>query len=149
VKGGSMEKKISAGIILIAWFYLLMGLGGIVGIVTLKSKLAAYPITLPNSSYYVVQCYQVIGSIAYLVSAIGLLRTLKWARMFTIVITVLFSLIYNNIHFLFYARPYIIPYFVKMNKPVTIIYAFYIMGYIQLLLFIYYLTRPKVKKQFK
>jgi len=145
-----MEKKISTGVILFAWLYLLSGLGCIAGIIVLKSKLAAYPGLYPSSYYYVAQFHNVIGSILYLVAGIGLLKLLKWARMFTIVINILFS-IFSSITFFIYTRPYLIPYFMRLNrnKSALLTNIGQIMVYAWLLLVIYYFTRPKVKEQFK
>lgn len=144
-----MEKKNLPGIILFTWFYLLLALGSLAGIITLKNKLTAYPGIYPSSYYYVAQSYNVIGLIAYLAAAVGLLKLLKWARVFTMAITTLFFFIGNTLNYLLYARPYLIPYCIKINKPVSLIHSSYIMGYLWFLVIIYYFTRPKVKEQFR
>ena len=145
-----MEKRISTGIILFAWLYLLSGLGCISGIITLKSKLVAYPNLYPSSYYYVTQCSNVIGLIIYLLAGIGLLKLLKWARIFTIVINIL-STIFYTITFFIYARPYLIPDLMRLNRDKAVLFnnVAPIMGYAWLLFVIYYFTRPTVKQQFR
>ena len=146
-----MEKKRSKGITLFAWFYLIGSFLIIPAILTMKVRLAAYQAThfiLPDSYYYVVQCYYIIGATIGLITGIGLLKLWRWAR-FLPIISAILGYIYSIIFHSVYTSPYTIPYFVQENKPIFMLYITHTIGLLWLAIIIYFFTRPKVKEQFK
>ncbi len=145
------DKKRSKGVTIFALLSFLGFFVSILNALTLRNRLIAYETThfiLPNSYYYVVQTYHIISAILCLIAGIGLWRLLKWVRMFNIVISILFF-IYGIIFYLLYTRPYTIPYFIKTNRPTYFLYIGPIIGFLWVLIIIYFFTRPKVKEQFR
>lgn len=117
------ETKRSKGVTLLGWLFIISSITAIVSIVTLKSRLNAYGaehFELPNSYYYVVQSFSILNMFASLVAGIGLLKTLSWARIFAVILTIL-SFLYNIGFHLIYTHRYTIPYFVSSGKPVFIL----------------------------
>lgn len=151
-----MDKKRSAGVTIFAWFYLLSAFVYLLGILTMKPKLLLWQektkILLPDHYYMLAQSQAIVNSIAYLITGIGLFKLLSWARIFTIIVNIIYYL-YGIVSYFLYIRPYVIPAFAKANKqifPSGDIYGILcILGFLWVVFVTYFFTRTKVKEQFK
>ena len=103
---------------------------------------------LPASYYYVVQIYSITNVIAYLIVGIGLIKTLRWARLLVIIWTVA-TFLYAMIFFFVYTNKHTIPYFINTDLPVHILYARPILAIIWVVFVLYYFNRKAIKVQFE
>jgi hypothetical protein len=145
------ETKRSKGVTLLGWLFIFSSVMAIVSVITLKSRLVSYGAAhfeLPSSYYFVVQSFTILNMIACFVAGIGLLKTLGWARILTLLITLL-SFLYNIGFYIIYTHRYTIPYFVSSGKPVFILYLKLILGLIWTAFIFHYFNRANVKVQFQ
>jgi len=124
-----MEKKRSVGVTILAWFFLIGFFGGV--------------LTLPRYKLPHEIIYNVVSSIYCLIAGWGLLRLLDWARIFTIIMAIVTG-IYNKIYSYIYLRDN--PFWAQNKK---LLYGLDIFSLLWIAFIIYFLTRPKVKEQFK
>lgn len=151
-----MNKKRSIGVTIFAWLYLSNVLICILVILTTRSRSLAWQeetqILLPGGYYMLAQSQAIINSIVCLISGIGLLKLLKWARGFIVIVTIIHYFYGIALYFL-YTRTYIIPAFAKANRQMVfsgvITGIVWILGLLWVVFVVYYFTRPKVKEQFK
>lgn len=146
-----MEKnKRSIGVTILGWFYIIGGLYSIFNIFTLQSKLTTYYVTLyslPSNYYYVTRISSIIFTIALIIFGIGLLKTLNWVRLLTIVTEIL-RFTCDIIIFIVYVHGYMMPYFNRIGKSGSMLYAMPIIPIVWLIFILYFLNRPNIKKQF-
>ena len=137
------ETKRTKGVTVLGWLFIISSMVAIVSVFTLKNRLVAYGAAhfeLPDSYYYVVQTFTVLNMIACFVAGIGLLRTLGWARILTLIITLL-SFLYNIGFYILYTHRYTVPYFVSSGKPVFLLYLKLILGFIWTAFIFHYFRR--------
>ena len=141
----------SKGVTLLGWLFIVKSLMAIVGLFTLKNRLAAYEaahFNLPDTYYYVVQSFTSLNMVLSLVAGIGLLRTLSWGRILAVSLTVLSFLYEVGFHFVYIHR-YTVPYFISSGKPVFVLYISLFLGLLWTAFICYYFNRPGVKGQFQ
>lgn len=146
-----MEKhKRSIGVTILGWLYIIAGFYAIFNIVTIRSKVTMYEINLysfPSNYYWVVRISSIAFTVALIILGIGLLKTLNWARLLTLV-TEIERFIYNIVFFIVYIHGYMMPYLVRIGKTSSILYAVLIFPVAWLIFILCFLNRPNIKKQF-
>ena len=141
----------SKGVTLLGWLFIFKSLIAIIGLVTLKNRLATYEAThfdLPDSYYYVIQTFTSLNTVLSLVAGIGLLRTLSWGRILAVLLTVV-SFLYEIGFYFIYTHRYTVPYFFNSGTPVFILYIKLLLGLLWTAFICYYFSRPGVKRQFQ
>lgn len=144
------KNKRSIGITILGWLYIIGGFYSISDILTTRSGVKIYETmlySLPSNYYYVTKVSSIIFTIALILSGIGLLKTLNWARVLAI-LTEIGRFTYNIVFFIVYIHGYMIPYFNKIGRTGSLIYAMPIFPIAWLIFILYFLNREKTKEQF-
>ena len=120
-----MEKRRSVGVTVFGWLYIVLGVFGVLAFFQRNSLI-------------------VFSAPLSLLSGIGLLKLKEWARILTIILTivgVLFRAIIYLRSILLDAMP--------LNEALIFIIEWNFLTWIIAIIIIYFFTRPKVKEQFR
>ena len=145
-----MDKKRSKGVTILAWLSFMTVLFGLLTFFNYEHRVARWEgihhITLPLSYHYTVISNNIFTMVSGLIAWITLLKLVKWARIYMIVLSAI-NIVYD-IAFWFVFN---ISHFVMQSKPEgqTMLYLMYLLVILWQVFIIYFFTRPKVKEQFK
>jgi hypothetical protein len=144
------HKKRSIGVSIFAWIFISYSITTFISMFLLRSRLSEYEtkhFILPESYYYVVQSHSAIEFIICLITGVGLLRLLSWARILAFFQTC-YYFVYCTVFFFVYTSNYTIPYFRATGRSAFLLYSTIPNSIIWLLFTVYFFNRASVKKQF-